>query len=147
MPTTYEKFGISFLYPENWTIGDEQASYPPYEVTLQCPGGGFWMLRVYTRFQDPPALLAEVLDSMTAEYEEIESEAFSTSLDGTEIQGYEMNFYYLDLLVTAKSQCFSARDRTFFVHSQAESREFEKSEPVFQAMMLSLIRAAETSDA
>lgn len=140
MPNTYDKFGVKFLYPENWQVEDEQASYSPYEVSLQCPGGGFWTLRVYTRPQEPPELLNEVLDGMKAEYEELESEAFSEWVEGTQIQGHEMNFYYLDLVVTAKTYCFSTPSRTFLVHAQAESREFAEAEPVFQAITLSLIR-------
>lgn len=147
MPNTYEKFGVKFLYPENWKIGEEQASYAPYEVSLQCPGGGFWLLRVYPGHQDFAVLLDEVVDSMKAEYEDIESEPFSEMLDGTAVQGNEMNFYYLDLLITAKSYCFSAQGRTYFVHAQAESREFDETEPVFRAMTLSLLRAVEASDA
>jgi hypothetical protein len=147
MTGTYENFGVHFLYPENWVVADEQAINSPFEVSLQSPGGGFWMLRVYETLQDPDVLLEEVLQSMQSEYEGIEFEPFSESLDGIEFQGYEMNFYYLDLVATTKAYCFSVQHRTFLVHAQAETKDFEESEPVFRAMMLSLLRSAESSDA
>ena len=105
------------------------------------------MLRVYETLQDPDELLEEVLQSMQSEYEGVEFEPFSESLDGIELQGYEMNFYYLDLVATTKAYCFSVQHRTLLVHAQAETKDFEESEPVFRAMMLSLLRSAKSSDA
>lgn len=140
MPGTYEKFGISLLYPENWQITEDQANRSPYEVSLQSPSGGLWMLTVYTAGRRPADLLDEALRSMQSEYEEVEFDPIEEELEGTNVQGYEMNFCYLDFVVTAKAHSFSDEQRTYLVHTQAESREFESLEPVFRAMMLSLLR-------
>lgn len=140
MPGTYENFGVKFLFPDNWEMGDEEVGQPPYEVSFQIPGGGFWMLRVYEGRIGCDELLREARETMESEYEGIESSPFINQVDDTEIYGCEMNFYYLDLVVTAKSQCFTTADRTFLIHVQAESRDFEANEPVFRAMMTSLLR-------
>lgn len=144
---TYENFGITFLYPENWRITDEQTSQSPFEVALQSPGGGLWILRVYSTLQQPAKLLDEVLQAMQSEYEEVEFDAIEESIDELEVPGYEMNFHFLDFVVTAKAHCFSDGRRTFLVHSQAESQEFAASEPIFRAMMISLLRPAKVGDA
>lgn len=146
MPGTYENFGISFLYPDNWKITDEQGSRPPFEVALQSPGGGLWMLSVFPNLQHSSELIDEVLRTMQSEYEEVEFEPIEETFEGAEVQGYEMNFHFLDFVVTAKVHCFSDGQRTFLVHSQAESKEFAESEPVFRAMMVSLLRPANVGD-
>lgn len=140
MPGTYEKFGISLLYPENWQLTEDQTSRSPYEVSLQAPSGGLWMLTVYTARRPPADLLDEVLRSMRSEYGEVEFDSIKEEMEGTNVQCYEMNFCYLDFVVTAKAHSFSDEQRTYLVHTQAESREFDRLEPVFRAMVLSLLR-------
>ena len=40
----YEKCGIRFAYPENWTIADEQLDESPQGVSVHSPEGGYWDL-------------------------------------------------------------------------------------------------------
>ena len=47
MTQRYERTGISFLYPENWTISDEQFDSVPQSVTIQSTSSAFWSVHVY----------------------------------------------------------------------------------------------------
>lgn len=144
MPATYQNLGVHFLYPENWTVTEEQASEPPLGMTLECPGGGFWSLAIYITPVDPAELVHQVCETMRQEFETFESARADCTIEGVAAVGVEMNFYCLDLLVTAKAQSFQIADKKFLVLYQAENREFDELEPVFGAITLSLLRGATT---
>lgn len=124
---------------------EEQASEPPLGVTIECPGGGFWSLALYTAAVDPVELVSQACDAMRQEYETFESARADSLIEGIATVGFEMNFYCLDLLVTARAQAFQIADTTCLVLYQAENREFDELEPVFGAITLSLLRGAMTS--
>jgi hypothetical protein len=54
-----------------------------------------------------------------------------------------MEFYCLDLLVTARARAVRTDRATYLVLCQAESREFERLLPVFETITLSLLGVVE----
>ncbi len=140
MTATYENHGITFLYPENWKLTQEQCTERPYEVSVQSPGSGFWSVHVYEESSDPGELVAEALRSMRQEYENIDSEPVVTMIGHLDAAGYELNFYCLDFLVTARIIGFRNAGCTYLVLYQAESSEFEDLGRVFEALTISLVR-------
>ena len=112
----------------------------PFDVSVQTPGGGFWSVHVYEKSTEPEELVSEALRTMQKEYEDVESELIREVVGDTETVGYEMNFYCLDLICTARAIAFRTADRTLLVLYQAESREFDEMGKVFQAMTFSLER-------
>ena len=61
MPAVYQQFGVRFLYPENWSVLDEETDEWPRAVTLQSEETGFWTLQVYPPgFDAGQAVLAVV---------------------------------------------------------------------------------------
>ncbi len=44
MPATFDSFGISFLYPENWKPVERSEAEGQEGVTLELPAGGFFSL-------------------------------------------------------------------------------------------------------
>ena len=145
MAAVYDKLGIRFMYPENWHVVYEQASQTPYEVSIQTPGGGFWSVGVYSSDSDPLELASETLRTMRGEYTDLESEEIIETVEDTEAVGYEMNFYCLDLIVTARVLGLRSARRTLLVLYQAESREFEEMAQVFRAITVSLQRGIKSS--
>lgn len=141
MTATYENHGITFLYPENWTLTQEQCTERPYEISVQSPGSGFWSVHVYEESSDPGQLATEALDSMRQEYENIDSEPVTSTIGDLEVGGYELNFYCLDFLVTARIVGFRHGGSTYLVLYQAESSEFEDLGVVFEALTISLVRS------
>ena len=59
MVATYERHGIRFLYPENWDLQEDSRGADTQCVTLQSPGGGFWMLQIVETQQSLERLVAE----------------------------------------------------------------------------------------
>lgn len=141
MSAVYENFGVSFMYPENWQLSDESgdADAGPKTVSVNSPGGGFWALHVYEPAVDPQDMANQFRLTMEAEYEGLESQPAQEDVGPASLTGYDMDFYCLDFVVTAQVRSVRVGKRTYVLAYQAESREFDKIAPVFQAMTHSLL--------
>lgn len=142
MSATYENFGVSFMYPENWQLADEAAGSEggPQSVSVQSPTGGFWTLHIYRPAVDPLGLVDQVKLTMETEYEGLEAQTGSDQVGDFLLLGYDMDFYCLDFVISAKVRSVRLADRTYVMFTQAETRDFEKLTPVFHAMTYSLLK-------
>jgi hypothetical protein len=135
----YDKLGIRFAYPENWSIADEQLEAPPQGVSVQSPNGGYWDLRIFVSRRELDEVSDQALDAMRQEYADLESEAVTEELFDVPAVGYNLDFFCLDLLVTSRIRSFHVGDRTLLLICQAENREFERQRLVFDAITKSLL--------
>lgn len=142
MPANFDKFGIRFEYPENWSVesGDDAASP---QVTVSSLHTAFWQLSKHSMNADLEPLFDEVLAALRSEYQEIEVEPENATVEGHAVQGFSVNFFYLDLTNTCCLQGIETRTAKYLVVSQAEDREFERVKPVFDAMLASVLRNAD----
>lgn len=140
MPAIYQNLGVRFLYPENWSITDEDDEGWPRTVTVQSPETGFWSLHVYPARHETQAGIDELITAIQDEFGEVEVLPAKETFGDSDTTGVDLAFFYLDLLVEAKIRCIKTPSATLIWLYQAESREFEKSEPVFQAMAVSMLR-------
>jgi hypothetical protein len=144
MAATYNRQGIRFLYPETWQVTDEDGEGWPRVVTLQSSESGFWSLHVYRAGEDPIPLVNEVEQTMRREYQGLEAERVSQTLGAHPAVGCDLEFYCLDLLVSARARAVRTEEATYLVFCQAESREFEVLLPVFESMTLSMLGVVES---
>jgi hypothetical protein len=142
MYATYEKFGIRVLYPENWTVQDEQLEDWPRSVSIQSPHGAYWELQVYPSRINPARLTKQALTAMEQVYEDVEKEAVTEELWKVTATGYDLHFFCLDFLVTSCIRSFHTGSRTCLLTCQAESREYDRLQAVFSAMTKSLLDEA-----
>ena len=143
MVATYDSNGVRFLYPESWQVADEDDQGWPRVITLQSSESGFWSLHVYDAGVDPIPLVNEVEQTMRTEYEGLEAERVSQTFGHYPAVGCDLEFYCLDLLVSARARAIETEQATYLVFCQAESREFEMLLPVFDSMTLSVLGVAE----
>ena len=61
MPQTFSKFGISFLYPDNWTLDEQGTDGEADSATVYSPGGAFWSVSVHPPSADPVGLVLHPL--------------------------------------------------------------------------------------
>lgn len=135
MPATFESFGIKFLYPENWTIADRGENEGQDGVTLELPCGGFFTIEREREGQLTEELIEEISQSIEQDYDEVERE--DLHLDGApaDEQAVDFRFYYLDLLIISRLIIVNSGQQTYVVQMQAESRDFDENEPVFNALL------------
>lgn len=140
MPAVYDNLGVRFLYPENWSIIDEDVEGWPQTVTVQSQETGFWTLHGYPARQEVQPAIDELVAAIEAEFGEVEVLPAEEAFDDIVTKGFDLAFFYLDLLVEAKIRWIRTPSATLIWLYQAESREFEKSEAVFQAIAVSMLR-------
>jgi len=144
---TYDKHGYSFVYPENWQLDESEFEDGEGSVSLSAPGGEFWILVVRPAGFDPMKLANDALETMTAEYRDIEYAPIRRNIAGYTLTGYEMNFFFLDLTSTAMVLTFADLHRTFSIFWQCGDLLVVTSEPepfayedVFEAITTSLLQ-------
>ena len=86
------------------------------------------------------AIVKELVQAIQDEFGEVEVLPAKETFGETPTTGVDLAFFYLDLLVEAKIRCLRTPSATMVWLYQAESREFEAIEPVFQAIAVSMLR-------
>ena len=139
MPLLYDKLGVRFQYPENWQLDEAESQATRASVTVYSPEGGFWSITVHPDSADPAELAKAGVKAMRDVYEQLDAEPEDEhEVAGFETDGYEMNFYCLDLTNTAVVRAFRGGSASYVVFWQAEDRAYERIGPVFEAMTQSL---------
>lgn len=142
MPGTFEGFGITFLYPDSWTI-DTQSDIPSdvQSVSLESPEGAFFTVSKYDNTDDADAAVEHAVSAMQQEYEEVEREAVEKNLVGLHLTGSILRFVYLDLIIASQLLALTHAGHTYLMQFQAEDREHEQMQAVFDAMLTSLCQS------
>jgi hypothetical protein len=140
MPAVYDKLGIRFLYPDNWSLDESDALAGQNSVSAYSPDGAFWSVSLYPGNPDREELANAALEALQLEYPGAEAEAASEEIEGREVTGFDLNFLFLDLTSTALIRVFDSPGGTCVILCQAEDRDYVEVEAVFRAMTASLIR-------
>jgi hypothetical protein len=141
MPAVYQHFGVRFLYPENWSLLDEETDEWPRTVTLQSEQTGFWTLQAYPAGFDARQAVLAVVNSIREVYPDLEVLPAKETVGDSEAKGVDIAFFYLDLLVEARIRTVKTPSALLLWHYQAESREFETLEAVFRAIATSMLQS------
>lgn len=148
MTKTYTGLGLSCMYPENWTITEDVDEGRTVSFTLESPTGAFMTVTEYPWTVTPQEAVDEACEVMRAEYDEVEFYETKSDLtiDGEPLDAClcgEVQFYYLDLLVVSRLLAFVLDQRTFMIQIQAEDRDFDTLDKVFQAIIISMLRSVQ----
>ncbi len=74
MPSEFDKLGIRFQYPDNWTLSEAAALAGCRSVSIFSPGGSFWAVSIHPRELDPVRLAEAAVETMRTEYADLEVE-------------------------------------------------------------------------
>jgi hypothetical protein len=141
MTAIYDKLGIRFQYPENWTLDEKDALEGENTVSVYSPDGAFWSIVFHSGGVSPKDLAAQALKVMKKEYEQLDAESVQETVHGRKLIGYDLNFYCLDLTNTALIRAFGNSSTSYLILCQADDREFEEVEAVFRAITASCVAA------
>lgn len=137
----FDKLGLRFDYPDNWTVDISDAQGGQAAVTVYSPEGGFWSVSAHAPGEPASRLSDAVVAEMREEYRELDTERASDSVGGLTLSGYDLNFYCLDLTNTAAVRTLETADATYLLLCQAEDREWDRVARVFSAITESFVRS------
>ena len=73
MPAVFDKLGVRFEYPDNWTVEEPEDSGEK-SVAINSPGGAFWSLVVYPAQANLEELAETAVGALREEYSELDAE-------------------------------------------------------------------------
>lgn len=123
------------MYPENWNIQEEEET-----LNVESPSGSFLTLSCPVDLADA---FEKAKQTMEGEYDEVETEPLSRVVGEALLEGITQRFVYLDLIVTSHLFRLEAEDEDFLpllVQIQGEDRDLERQQPVFDAILASLLQ-------
>lgn len=135
MPATFSSFGLEFLYPENWVVVQRDSDEGQEGVTLELPGGGFFAVDRIRDDRDSEELIGQLADSVAEEYQQSEREAVTLEGAGANETAMDIRFYFLDLLIVSRLILLKVGKDRLVIQAQAESRDFDRNQPVFAAIL------------
>ena len=148
MPIQFDNFGVRFLYPDNWKLVPRDDEEGEQGATLEFPGGGFVSIEA-VQSERVEELVERVVQAICADYEEVEREDLSLDVVPAGTPVTDLRFYYLDLLIVSRIVILQMADhvssgaRALLLQFQAESRDFDKNEQVFAAVLKQIVDAVE----
>ncbi|MCR9293916.1 MAG: hypothetical protein NXI32_14415 [bacterium] len=137
MPKQFENFGLAFLFPDNWSSTEDEASQA---VMLESPEGAFLSVTRVAE-QSVEESLSQAQAAMEGEYDEIEQEPLSKEIGDRQLQGVTQRFVYLDLIITSHLLAFSAPSGVYLIQMQAEDRDMTRLSQVFDAILTSMCQS------
>ena len=87
-------------------------------------------------------LLDDMVSGLKSQYEDLETTTCERKIGEITAIGQDAMFYCLDFLVQARLLVFDSSSHRIAVMCQAESRQFSKTEPVFDAILTGLAHPA-----
>ena len=135
MPDRYLWNGLRLMYPENWSVQEEEQT-----LNIESPSGAFLTI---TCPDDVTQAFDKMRKAMEDEYDEVETEPLSRIVGESLLEGITQRFVYLDLIVTSHIFTVETEEEDFaplLVQIQGEDRDIEKNMPVFDAMLASLFQ-------
>jgi len=143
MPAQFDSFGVRFLYPDNWTVADRDEEEGDQGATLDLPTGGFISLEL-THADAVDDLVEGIVRTIAAEYDDLEREESHLEVLPESTPVTDLRFYYLDLLIVSrlvflKPPSDELGENVLVIQMQAESRDFDKNEAVFAAILKQIV--------
>lgn len=140
----YSRDGISFAYPEDWEVSDEEHD-GELAVHVQSDSTAFWSLMVTPGKNDPGPILEAAAAALESEYDEVDRGELDgrSRLAGRPAVGQTIEFVVHELPALAEARvCWVDAEtddaRTVFVLSQYADLESESVEMLLERMTDSL---------
>jgi hypothetical protein len=140
MPEKFSWLGFELMYPENWRAElDEEAE----TLSIVSPSGAFLSMM---RPASIDSAFSQAKSAMETEYEEIETETVTRLVGEGLLEGITQRFIYLDFVVTSHLLKLESESEDFaplLIQIQGEDRDLDQQQPVFDAILTSLLQSVE----
>jgi hypothetical protein len=136
---TFERDGISFHYPANWSVeADEDIETGGWTVTVTSPETAFVMVSLQPEAPDPAYLADQTFDAIKAEYKELDAEDVTETVAGQPAIGFDVDFLTVDTAITCRVRCLNTPAGPLLVLAQVSEYDRERNDPALRAIVASL---------
>jgi hypothetical protein len=137
MPSRFQENGIEFRYPENWVLERDELE-SGWMVSVQSPETAFLTVTFNADAPDIGGMADAALETLRAEYPDLEAEPRVESIAGQPAVGHDVRFFSFDLTNTAGIRAFRAEEGAVLVLWQFNDLEQDRNERVLKAICKSI---------
>ena len=137
MIRTYERSGVRFQYPGNWSIETEDAG-AGWTATVTSPDTALLVFTLRPEADSPAALADEALSALKAEYKELDAEPAVESIAGRPAVGHDVDFLTLDTAVVCRLRGLETPAGPLLVLAQTSEYDRARLDPVLRAVVASI---------
>jgi len=137
MPRHFEQGGISFSYPDGWSLEQEEAE-SGWTVALYGPGTVFLTLTCDENLPDQQDMAEAALEALRSDYPDLDAVERVESIAGQTAYGHDIEFISFDLTNTCWTRSFYSAAGTILVLGQYNDLEAESAGPALQAIRASI---------
>jgi hypothetical protein len=140
MIQSFERDGVRFQYPANWTVEatDGEPAEGGWTVSVQSPETAFLLVSLRPDADDPARLADQTLEAMRGEYKELDSDNVVETLAGVVAIGHDIDFLTVDTAITCRTRCLETPAGPLLVMAQTSEYDRERNDPVLRAICASL---------
>ena len=142
MIRTFERSGVKFQYPGNWSVETEENG-AGWTATVTSPDTALLVFSLRPEAESPAALADETLAALKAEYKELDAEPAVESIAGRPAVGHDVDFLTLDTAAVCRVRALDTAAGPLLILAQFTEHDRIRFDPVLQAVVASLRLAAE----
>ena len=137
MQQFFERDGIRFQYPNDWTYEIETEG-DSWTASLQSPDTAFLVISYVPGVDDPTDLVDAAVAGLRAEYQTLDTEDAVDTIGGLPAVGVDINFVHLDLTNTCWVRSVQAADGALLVLAECADGELEDRGTILKAIVASI---------
>lgn len=137
---TFARDGVSFAYPNDWTI-DFDDSGSGWSATVQSRGTAFAVVSLWPDADGIGRVADESLAVLTAEYPGLDAEPAVDTVAGAPAVGHDIDLLTLDLVATVWTRCVETTAGPLLVLLQVSDLDRAQYEPALRAVLASVALA------
>ena len=136
---TFERDGISFRYPADWTAEvDEDAASGGWAVTVTSPQTAFFTASLQPDAADGGDLADQTLAALKSDYEDFDSENVMETICGLPATGFNADFLTLDTAITCRVRGLDTFAGPLLLLAQVSEFDRARNDPALRAIVKSL---------
>ena len=136
---TFERDGISFHYPADWTAEVvEDAEGGGWAVTVSSPDTAFLLASLQPEAADGGDLSDQTLATLRSEYKEFDAEEVMETICGLPAIGFNADFLTVDTPTSCRVRALDTFAGPLLLLTQVSDFDRDKNDPVLRAIVKSL---------
>jgi hypothetical protein len=135
---TFERDGISFRYPENWSADERDDADGGWTVSVHSPDTAFLLVSLQPEASDAGDLADQALAALREEYKEFDAEDVTETICGLPAIGFNADFLTADTTSLCRVRAVDSFAGPLLLMAQVSEHDRGANDPVLRAIVQSL---------